>query len=182
MKTIVEVGAHEGAETFHFLEDAEANVYAFEPNIEKFRELQIKSQSYPRLTVLPFAVDLGDNQEPLFEYPNGQSTLANPFFRKDQPSSFRLTWTMRLDTFMNLYGIDRIDYLRIDTPFGEQNCLDSLDQRIKDVERGRIRIYDSTHTESAGWLVERGFDVTSDVTIHQLLGSLRPEFTFWRSS
>jgi FkbM family methyltransferase len=176
MRTIVEVGAHEGVETLHFLQDVEANVYAFEPDIEKFRDLQIKSQSYPRLTVLPFAVDLGDNQEPLFKYPNGQSTLDNPFFRKDQPESFRLTWTMRLDTFMSMYGIEKIDYLRIDAPFYEEHCLDSLTDRIKDVERGRIKLYQDSASVVPAWLIDHGFSITTDLTINEHL----PDITFWR--
>jgi len=177
MKTIVEVGAHEGVETLHFLQDAEANVYAFEPDVSAFRALQGKSVSYPRLTVLPFAVDLGDNQEPLFKYPNGQSTLDNPFFRKDQPESFRLTWTMRLDTFMDLYGIEKIDYLRIDAPLYEEHCLDSLAERIQDVDRGRIRIYREDTSTVPSWLIEHGFNITRDYTINK--GYL-PDVTFWR--
>jgi len=177
MSTIVEVGAHEGIETFHFLANAEANVYAFEPDVEKFRDLQIKSRSYPRLTLLPFAVDLGDNQEPLFKYPNGQSTLVNPFFRTDKPESFRLTWTMRLDTFMNLYGIEKIDYLRIDAPFCEENCLESLAERFKDVERGRIAIYQDLKSNVAGWLLDHGFTFTWDYTVNK---SYTPDITFWK--
>lgn len=178
MRIIVEVGAHEGAETLHFLEDAEAVVYAFEPDVSAFRALQIKSASYPRLTVLPFAVDLGDNQEPLFHYPDGQSTLDNPFFRKDQPSSFRLTWTMRLDTFMNLYGIEKIDYLRIDAPLYEEHCLDSLAERIKDVDRGRIKIYNEWGTTVPAWLMEHGFSITRDYTVNK---TYLPDVQFWRS-
>jgi len=177
MSTIVEVGAHEGVETFHFLANADANVYAFEPDMNSFRALQIKSASYPRLTVLPFAVDLGDNQEPLFKYPGGQSTLDNPFFRKDQPESFRLTWTMRLDTFMDLYGIEKIDYLRIDAPFYEEHCLDSLAERVKDVERGRVKLYHEFHSTIPAWLVDHGFHITRDYVVNS--GYL-PDITFWR--
>lgn len=178
MSIIVEVGAHEGAETLHFLADAEASVYAFEPDVAAFRALQIKSVSYPRLTVLPFAVDLGDNQEPLFHYPDGRSTLENPFFRKEQPSSFRLTWTMRLDTFMDLYAIEKIDYLRIDTPLSEENCLDSLGERIKDVDRGRIAIHDQQRTRVPVWLMDHGFAITTDYTLNK---TYIPDVTFWRS-
>lgn len=177
MKTIVEVGAHKGVETLHFLSDAEAYVYAFEPDQKFFRELQVLSPQRHRLTALPFAVDLGDNQESLFEYPEGKSTLAHPFFREEKPRGFQMVWTMRLDTFMNLYSIDKIDYLRIDAPFAEENCLESLGGRIKDVEKGRIRQYQHPSAITA-FLYDHGFNMAKDV--NDTAENFLPDVRFWR--
>jgi len=178
VKTIVEVGAHEGFETENFLADKEARVFAFEPNHDAFRPLQGKSKIYTlsRLTMLPFAVDLGNNQEMLFLYPDGKSTLANPYFRPGNPMGYSMVWTMRLDTFMDLYSIDTINYLRIDAPFHEENCLESLGTRIKDVEKGRIRVYEE-HNLVLNWLHEHGFQAEINPgTSTQLL----PDVRFWR--
>lgn len=180
MKTIVEVGAHEGRETLNFLADEteESRIFAFEPSPDSFRKLLQIEQTNPlsTLRVLPFAVDLGDNQESLFHYPDGKSTLANPFFREDKPTGFQMVWTMRLDTFMNLYLIDKIDYLRIDAPFHEELCLDSLSYRIKDVDAGRIRVYGDQNL-ILGWLKDNSFNVVNDKTENK---TYLPDVRFWR--
>src|SRR5574337_575748 len=129
MSTIVEVGAYRGVETCNFLKDEAAFVYAFEPEHHLFRELYVKSTNEPRLTILPFAVDIGDNQEPLFHYSDGKSTLDPPTIGS-LAAHFTMTWTMRLDTFMSLYSIQKIDYLRIDAPWREEMVLESLGDRI----------------------------------------------------
>lgn len=176
MSVIVEVGAHEGAETLKFLEDAEATVYAFEPDWTKFQALQKRSLHYPRLTVLPFAVDIGDNQEPLFDFSDGQSTLQPPW---GQPSaSFRMVWTMRLETFIHLYSIEKIDYLRIDAPLREEMCLESLGQYVNRVERGRVCIYDTGYARTAvpTYLYDNGFSIQHDTATE--FG--KPDIRFWR--
>jgi hypothetical protein len=176
MKIIVEVGAHTAIETLNFLADGESYVYAFEPDHELFRDLQVLSRQRPRLTALPFAVDIGDNQEPLFHLPNGQSTLAPPYFSGTNPSGFTMSWTIRLDTFMFLYGIDTIDYLRIDAPLREEMCLESLGNRVKDVQRGRIRQYE-TPSPVPAWLNDNGFSIGQDTLSNN---TLTPDIRFWR--
>lgn len=175
MSVIVEVGAHTGVETFNFLSDVDAVVYAFEPERDKFAALWRRSLHYPRLIVLPFAVDIGDNQEPLFHYEDGRSTLDPPAFGS-HVASFTMVWTIRLDTFMELYGLDKIDYLRIDAPLREEMCLESLGARAKDVERGRIRQYDSKSGVSS-WLYDHGFSLQLDSTSDRVV---EPDIRFWR--
>jgi FkbM family methyltransferase len=176
MKTIVEIGAHTGIETLKFLTDIDAQVYAFEPEQHLFKPLYQLSRQYPRLTVLPFAVDIGDNQEPLFHYGDGKSTLDPPAFGASL-AKFTMTWTIRLDTFMRLYGIDRIDYLRIDAPWREEMCLESLGDRANDVVSGRIRKYD-TRSFVPGWLLDHGFSMELDTVSDNIT---EPDMRFWRS-
>lgn len=173
MRTIVEVGAHEGDETFKFLEDIDALVYAFEPDWYKFRELFIRSRFYPRLTVLPFAIDIGDNQEPLFDFSDGQSTLQPPWGANG--TKFRMVWTMRLDTFIKLYSIEKIDYLRIDAPLREEMCLESLGELVNCVERGRVCIYDGGKSVPT-YLYDHGFNIQHDTATK--FG--KPDIRFWR--
>jgi len=174
MSVIVEVGAHEGAETLHFLSDAEALVYAFEPDWQKFQVLQKLSHQYPRLTVLPFAVDIGDSQEPLFDFMDGLSTLQPPWGQPSAP--FRMVWTMRLDTFIHLYSIDKIDYLRIDAPLREEMALESLGQYVCRVVRGRVCIYDDQQTTVPAFLYDAGFHLAKD----SALTFGKPDVRFWR--
>jgi FkbM family methyltransferase len=171
MLNAVIVGAHEGNEvdlywTGHLITRANTNIYAFEPDIRAFQSLNKKRELYPRLIPLPFAVGLGDNQETLFHYPNGMSTTASPYFRPDQPDSFALVWTMRLDSFMMFYGLERIDFLIIDAPFQAEECLDSLAGYHEKVSRGWIRAYGDGDQITA-WLGNRGFAVAvNDDVIH----------------
>jgi hypothetical protein len=175
MSIIVEVGAHHGAETFNFLADAEASVYAFEPEIQQFKELLLKAKHYPRLTLLPFAVDIGDNQEPLFHYEDGRSTLQPAF--GTNITGFTMTWTIRLDTFMYLYSVERIDYLRIDAPFREEMILESLGAKIDTLERGRVRRYGERSVVPT-WLLDHGFHIELDTTSDNLT---EPDIRFWRT-
>lgn len=172
---VVEVGAHKGRETFRFLEDASAYVYAFEPVQEQFIELVKQARMYPRLVVLPFAVDIGDNQEPLFHHDDGNSTLDPPVFGA-MAAPFTMTWTIRLDTFMKLYDIQKIDYLRIDAPHREEACLESLGDRVKDVERGRVRRYAASSTVPS-WLYDHGFSMQLDTLTSNIVDS---EIRYWR--
>jgi hypothetical protein len=176
VKTIIEVGAHRGTETLNFLTDHEAEVWAFEPSLVEFALLHRLSREYPRLTVLPFAVDIGDNQEPLFHRENGQSTLQPPAFGSGA-ASFTMTWTIRLDTFMQLYSIGHVDYLRIDAPLREEMILESLGDRINDIERGRVSRYEQRSAVPA-FLCDHGFNIMSDTVSNN---TLCPDIKFWRS-
>jgi FkbM family methyltransferase len=175
MKTIIEVGAHTGVETLNFLTDSETEVFAFEPHPVLFMDLCRMARAYPRLTVLPFAVDIGDNQEPLFFGENGQSTLQPPAFGSAS-AIYTMTWTIRLETFMSLYSIAQIDYLRIDAPLREEMILESLGVRIKDVARGRVSRYEPRSVVPA-FLCDNGFNIMSDTVSNN---TLTPDIKFWR--
>lgn len=176
MTTVVEIGAHTAVETLKFLADGDTHVYAFEPEQYYFHRLYQLSRQYPRLTVLPFAVDIGDNQEPLFHYGDGKSTLDPPMWGAPQ-AKFTMTWTIRLDTFMRLYSIDTIDYLRIDAPWREEMCLESLGERVRDVSRGRIRKYEA-QGQVPSWLFDHGFSMQLDTVSDNVT---EPDIRFWRS-
>lgn len=177
MNIIVEIGAHTGTETMKFLQDATALVYAFEPNQKRFSGLAPLSTQYPRLTLLPFAVDLGDNQEPLFhDEDDGQDSLS-PLNNKYNGKRYTMTWTIRLDTFLRLYHLDRIDYLRIDAPWNEANCLHSLAEMTPCLQRGRIRCY-GDKSEVVTWLYDNGFSMQEDTTSNN---SENPDIRFWRN-
>lgn len=176
MKTIVEIGAHSGVETSLFLQDIEAQVYAFEPNRLRFKNLLRLSYNYPRLHVLPFAVDWGDNQEPLFHDADDKNDSLNPAGNKFSGGNFTLTWTMRLDTFIEMYDIPKIDYLRIDAPWAEEACLNSLGDHHHLLQQGRVKIYENKD-EILTWLYDNGFNFKNDSLSNDVVN---PEIAFWR--
>jgi FkbM family methyltransferase len=175
MINFVVVGAYEGdgllkLMSAHQITKANTNVYAFEPDADSFRCLNKKRDQIQNLTLLPFAVGLGDNQEALFHYPNGMSTTASPYFRPEQPDRFAMVWTMRLDSFMRLYDLEGIDYLLIDVPFCEEECLESLADYYQKVAYGFVHVYGDQHIIAA-WLGDHGFSMDArDHGIH-----------FWRT-
>ena len=173
MKTIVEVGAYRGFETTHFLEDQDAVVYAFEPDHDLYKDLNLLAAKEPRLTVLPMAVGIGDVSVSLFLLPDGNSMTEIPLFSNLNYYGVNMGWAMRLDTFMYLYNIDTIDYLRIDAPFHEEMCLESLGDRLKQVKGGRIRCY-SEDFFASGWLRDRDFQTQMD-------NDPLPNVRFWRT-
>lgn len=177
MSIVVEVGAYTGIETLNFLSDTEAKVFAFEPRKLYFIDLYKMSNSYPRLTALPFAVDIGDNQEPLWHNEDGLSSLQPADGIGSLSKPFEFSWTIRLDTFMKLFSIDKIDYLRIDAPHREEMCLESLAERATDVERGRIRCYDESKSVIVTWLYDHGFNLAQDALSNDILN---PDIRFWR--
>lgn len=174
MQTIVEVGAYSGEQTLRFLSDTNSRVFAFEPETEAFQHMFKLSQQYQRLVVLPFAVDIGDNQEPLWHGGDGHSTLNVPNFGSIG-STFSMTWTMRMDTFMRLYSVDQIDYLCIDAPFREELILESLAERVKDVKGGCYQQY-SDEPFAMDFLKTHGFDVLKNEGLN------KPLVSFWRKS
>jgi FkbM family methyltransferase len=177
MSTVVIVGAGTGELKNQNILNGFTDVHMFEPDAEAFRGLYTKFRASDHVHVMPFAVDIGDNQEPLFHYPEGQSTLQ-PSWGMPQPP-FRLVWTMRLDTFMNLYSIEEIDCLHIDAPFREEMVLESLGNEANRVLSGRVVAYPSEFADEGAvptWLVEHGFHIQR----HQPNGPEKPEFAFWR--
>jgi hypothetical protein len=181
MKTIIEVGANNGRDTERFVMDKDSMVYAFEPTPVLFRDLSSKFKGAENIRLVPMAVDI----ESKFKWFNiagtgdwGCSSLhefADNIHEKwpGRPD-FKFTdrlqvMTIRLDTFMGLYGIEEIDYLWIDAQGNDFNVLKSLGSEIDKVKEGRcevaynVELYKETEntTETVvAWLKERGFKCT----------------------
>lgn len=186
-KIAVEVGANVGSDTKVFL-DKGYTVYAFEPLIEASYELMRKFKDKDNYYPMPLAVDIVDgwarfnvsgingwgcssllNFNPAID---AMWTGRNDFKVTD---SYRVP-TMRLDTFMNIYKIDHIDYLWIDAQGKDFQVLQSLGERIKDVVEGRcevafqVNLYDGVkndHVSVCNWLLENGFSVEIQPHDHQ---------------
>lgn len=178
-KIIFEIGANKGTDTSRFLKE-NSIVYAFEPTPELNLELKNKFKTHPAYMPVPMAVDL-ENRWTVFNIAGsadwGCSSIHefNPNIHSEwlgRPD-FNVTdqcrvMTIRLDTFMQVYSIPRIDYLWVDAQGNDFRVLQSLGDRIKDVAAGRcevaleVNLYnnvDNSHVSVGNWLVERGFHV-----------------------
>lgn len=175
MGVIIEVGANEGQDTVEFLKQGKP-VYCFEPIPNHAKNLWDRFGSDPNFHLMNMAIDLENgyrrfNIEERADW--GCSSLHD--VAPDNPNGINYTrhlenmMCMRLDTFMDLYGITEIDYLHIDTQGNDFRVLQSLGDKIACVKEGaaevaKARKYyavdDNTVEVVKPWLEEKGFSVS----------------------
>ena len=174
MGVIIEVGANEGQDTVKFLEEGK-KVYCFEPIPNHAKNLWDKFGKDPNFHLMTIAIDLENgfrkfNIEERADW--GCSSLHD--VAPNNPNGINYTthienvMCMRLDTFMDLYGITDIDYLHIDTQGNDFRVLQSLGDKISYVKEGAAEVAqnakyyavdDNTVDVVKPWLEGHGFDV-----------------------
>jgi FkbM family methyltransferase len=184
-KIVVEVGANNGSDTAKFSSRDDFFVFAFEPNPLLYTEVQAKFSNHKNVIILPFAIDIvngfttfnisdaGDRgTSSLYDYHDNLKTNdigKHPVFQSGWARTQMVT-TLRLDTFMDIWDIPRIDYLHVDAQGNDFRVIQSLGDRIKDVRGGRCEctyknpLYKDAdvindHEECSEYLRERGFGV-----------------------
>jgi FkbM family methyltransferase len=142
MSVIIEVGANEGQDTEEFLKRGK-DVYCFEPIPHHAKMLWDRFGKNPNFHLMTIAID-SENGFRRFNIEEradcGCSSLHN--VSHDNPNGIIFTtyiekvMCMRLDTFMDLYGITDVDYLHIDTQGNDFRVLQSLGNKIACVQNG----------------------------------------------
>ena len=188
-KIIFEVGANNGRDTENFASDPNSMVYAFEPSPILVKELYDKFGTRENVKIFPFAVGLNDRTWEKFNvcdfgdrglgslydwHENLLNTVLNKHaeFKTSFPENKTEVYMRRLDSIMNEFMIDSIDWLHIDAQGSDFNVIKSLGERIKDVKGGRcectleIPLYTNSpnnlHTDVSKFLTDAGFFVTVD--------------------
>jgi len=139
----VDVGMHLGEKTFEVAQvNPRLRVYAFEPNLEL---AAARMGRLPNYTVLPLAVAKHDGSANFHvnALPAASSLLPlkpdalHEWIGGEQLAEVRavVVPTIRLDTFMRQFGIERVDYLKIDAQGADLAVVESLGVRIRDVRR-----------------------------------------------
>jgi FkbM family methyltransferase len=166
-KIIFDVGANSGEHTEAYAAP-DTLVCAFEPNPLLYPKLVEHFRNRHNVIAVPFAVDLvnGVNQfnvaevgdlgtGSLYDYhPNlyntapGQSEVFRAGFSFKQE-----VFTIRLDTFMGIWGIEHIDYLHIDAQGSDFRVIQSLGEKIRNVKAGRCECTYKVplYTQSENW-------------------------------
>ena len=151
MKTLIEVGAFDGADSLNYHNQGYC-VYTFEPKIDLYQNLINKTKHLENYRVIPKAVSLNNGTVKFNIYKEGGASSILPFrpnnelianwtaYRTDIHYS-GLSYdveTTRLDTFIEEYNLqDRIiDYIHIDAQGVDLDCLKSLGKYIKNVVAG----------------------------------------------
>ena len=185
-KIIIEIGAKDGHDTDIFLQDSNNIVYSFEPTPALVVNLQNRFKFNQNWNLIPAAVDLtnGFKQFNIAGVEDwGCSSLFE--FKEDrydhwpgrnlQITDVARVMTMRLDSFMEMYEINEVEYLWIDAQGNDFNVLKSLGNKIHNIKRGKCEtaykadLYKNTDnrtTDVVEWLEERGFRCYIELECH----------------
>jgi FkbM family methyltransferase len=176
--TWIDVGAHEGEVTLACArQNPRLRVYAFEPNLRLAATLIGVASNF---FVVPMAVAEKDGltEFHLNAFRAASSLLPFNDERKKQwiggeilkVTSTVAVPTIRLDTFMDLTRIDRVDFLKIDTQGMDLSVVKSAGARLRDITRLTLEVdltdpplYEGAPSKElvVKFLQERGFDMES---------------------
>lgn len=179
-KIYIEVGSNSGSDTTRFISN-DSIVYCFEPAMELAFKLWTQHKDNDNVVVIPFAIDT-ESSIKKFNVAGinnwGCSSLNNfsPDIHTKWPNrpDFKFTHsyvvpTISLYDFVNVYKIDKIDYLWIDAQGHDFNVIKSLRDKLAIVKEGRceaaynVRLYDSIdndHNHITEYLNRNGFSTT----------------------
>ena len=174
--TWIDVGAHQGESSLDWAcRNPSLQVYAFEPNLRAAVSLFGRASNY---IALPMAVAETDG---FAEFHINRFDDASSLLTMNEES--RRTWvggdilqhertitvpTIRLDTFMNLFSIQKVDFLKVDAQGTDLAVLRSAGSRLHDVDRITMEVdvspqtlYCGAHSRSEAmeFLREAGFEL-----------------------
>lgn len=147
-KIYIEIGSNTGTDTDKFVSN-DSMLYCFEPAMELAFNLWQKYKNNDNVIILPFAIDI-ENSIKKFNIAGtsnwGCSSLNNfaPDIKSKWPNrqdfmftDSYLVPTITLYDFINLYKIEKIDFLWIDAQGHDFNVIKSLKDKISIVKEGK---------------------------------------------
>ena len=172
----IDVGAHRGETTLHHASrNPRLKIFAFEPNLRAAVGMMGQACNY---IVIPMAVAEKDGHAEFhinrFEAASSLLPMSEESRREWKGGealaveSTAIVPTIRLDTFMRLAGIERVDYLKIDAQGMDLAVLRSAGSRLKDVAKITIEVDLSpsplyvgaaSKSEAVGFLRQAGFEL-----------------------
>jgi FkbM family methyltransferase len=146
--TWIDIGAHAGELTLRYaLDNPGLRIYAFEPNLRLAARLMGRAPNY---LVVPVAVSETDGSA---EFHFNENDYASSLLKLNEEAvrswvgvgdhvvkSTSIVPTMRLDTFMELLEIEKVDYLKIDTQGMDLAVLRSAGDKLKNVEKITLEV------------------------------------------
>lgn len=183
-KIIFDIGANDGKETLQRAQDKNNIIYAFEPTWELLTKY-IWPMSYENENIIPipFAVDIENNFKKFNIAGNGDWGCSSLHEFADNLETkwpgrpdFKVTHsyfvpTITLFDFCNLYNINKIDYIEIDTQGNDFNVIKSLGEKISIVESGvleassNVDLYKGVNNrieDIRTFLKDNGFEITQE--------------------
>jgi FkbM family methyltransferase len=146
---IVEVGAFDGYDTLIYSQIKNSKVWCFEPVPELYEYLTYKFKDNDNVIVINKAVS-NFNGKAIFNIATGPGSFASSSLYK--LSQFGMDNTcikfveeievdvIRMDTFINEYGIGKIDYFHCDAQGNDHKVLKSFGNKISIIEQGQVEV------------------------------------------
>lgn len=163
--TVFDVGANIGM--FSILSARLSNtgrVFSFEPTVKTFFYLLENVEINHVKNIFPFKVAVSDHAgvKSFFEHVYSQEQNRLVF----EGVGNAAVQTVRLDSFMEMVGIDSVDFLKIDVEGAELSVLHSLGKKLKQVRTiylefsdSNYRIFGYTQEHMVQFLENQGFSV-----------------------
>lgn len=174
----IDVGAHHGETTLGYANyNPGLTIYAFEPNLRAAASLMGHAPNY---VVIPMAIAESDGHA---EFHINAFDAASSLLPMDEDT--RRSWTggealrvestvsvptIRLDTFMHLLSLRRVDFLKIDAQGADLAVLRSAGSRLADIAKiilevdvTPVALYEGAPTkdEIVSYLKDAGFSLVS---------------------
>ncbi len=151
-KVGIDIGACIG-ETLYQFDDFDI-VYAIEPAEEEFKILKEKYKNDKRIIPIQCAISDENGEDILNCYENGRYSSFLEFNKEGKfyeyceknAESFDIlkrkikVKTIRLDTFIEKYNLNKIDYLKTDTQGYDLKVVQSLGKYIKNIKKIRLEV------------------------------------------
>ncbi len=168
VQVIVDVGANIGQSVSGFLRSyPKAHIYAFEPGREAFQVLYSKFGSHERVTLHEAVLSSVDGTVKFFDH----ETLSCQSRIAGAGEQGRSVESKRLDSWAASAGVNRIDFLKIDTEGHEIDVMLGATELTKReaisailLEYGRMPHHCALHEEVAA-LLDHGFVLASGLDI-----------------
>jgi FkbM family methyltransferase len=177
----IDVGAHHGEKTLETAKtDKNLIVYAFEPNLKAAEKLFGEEDNF---IVVPMAVSERNGFSSFFinTFPKASSLLAfnpeglNQWEGKEQLGVEKrvMVPTIRIDSFLNIMGIDTVDMMKIDAQGGDFSVILSSGDRLEDIHKiilevavTPVQLYSgaANKSEVVDFLKRKGFVYTETET------------------
>lgn len=183
MRTIIEIGANDGNDTFHFVSQPDTFLWTFEPVpiLGDWLVQRLNDRGYSNYKLMRYAVsDTEGLQHFNLSDPGGNYACSslNQFtedIHQQWPgrADFKVTntievRTIRMDTFIEQEEIKEIDYFHCDAQGHDFKVLQSFGKHLHKIKEGRVEAANRVNLYKADnnvftimkWLVINGFDIS----------------------
>jgi FkbM family methyltransferase len=146
---IIEVGAFNGDDTLIFSEIKNSKVWCFEPVPELYEYLTYRFKDKKNVIVINKAVSDFDGKATFYIANKPDSFASSSLYKlsqfgiKNTPIKFVEEVevdVIRMDTFINQYNIDKIDYFHCDAQGNDYKVLKSFGNKLSLIEQGQVEV------------------------------------------
>jgi FkbM family methyltransferase len=138
VRVCLDVGAHVGAYSRLLVQNLDCRVYALEPTADSFAELQKFSSEHPQ-QVFPIKVAAGDvdgsatihYDSPKSPWATMDASLLREIFKVEANHAERVS-LITLDTLVSQLGLDRVDFIKVDTEGFEREVFKGMQRVLRD--------------------------------------------------